>query len=77
MRRAWKKGFHSGDEETADPTRKPGGSRGVEAGKQGQAANNGSGPTRLKTRSNGRVRKIKPHSSKAKSESAELRGASQ
>ena len=59
MRRAWKKGFHSGDEETADPTRKPGGSRGVEAGKQGQAANNGSGPTRLKTRSNGRVRKSK------------------
>ena len=44
---------------------------------RGQAANNGSGPTRLKTRSNGRVRKIKPHSSKAKSESAELRGASQ
>ena len=44
---------------------------------RGQAANNGSGPTRLKTRSNGRVREVKPHSSKAKSESAELRGASQ
>lgn len=76
LEKGQEEGFHSGDEKTANPARKTGESRGMEAGKQEQVAKNevqSNLPEEQET--TGKYGKIKPHLLKVKSENLELRGA--